>query len=205
MSSEILEVSAGVDCFTRRHPLGVVAGITPFNFPAMVPMWMFPMAIACGNTFVLKPSEQVPFTPVRLGEWLREAGLPDGVFNVIQGDRQTVEELLDESRVRAVTFVGSTPAARAVYLRGTANGKRVLALGGAKNHLVVVPDADPVSTARSVAASATALHGGQCPDRGGGFRGHSRCHRIRNGSASARGRHRAGDQCAGSGSDCGVH
>ncbi|MFO1459209.1 MAG: CoA-acylating methylmalonate-semialdehyde dehydrogenase [Verrucomicrobiota bacterium] len=162
VSSEILEVSPGVDCFIRRHPLGVVAGITPFNFPAMVPMWMFPIAIACGNTFVLKPSEQVPFTPVRLGELLQEAGLPDGVFNVVQGDRHTVELFLEEPRIRAVTFVGSTPAARAVYFRGTANGKRVLALGGAKNHLVVVPDADPVSTARSVAASATGCAGQRC-------------------------------------------
>ncbi|MBL9176121.1 MAG: CoA-acylating methylmalonate-semialdehyde dehydrogenase [Verrucomicrobiales bacterium] len=162
LGAEVLEVSPGVDCMTRRHPLGVVAGITPFNFPAMVPMWMFPLAIACGNTFVLKPSEQVPSTPVRLGMLLRDAGLPDGVFNVVQGDRHTVDLLLEEPRIRAVAFVGSTPAARAVHQRGTANGKRVLALGGAKNHLVVVPDADPVATARSVAASATGCAGQRC-------------------------------------------
>ena len=162
MASEILEVSSGVDCFTRRLPLGVVAGITPFNFPAMVPLWMFPLAIACGNTFLLKPSEQVPFTPVRLGELLQEAGLPNGVFNVVQGDRETVEALLDDSRVRAVAFVGSTPVARAVYRRGIANDKRMLTLGGAKNHLVVVPDADPVLTAKNVTSSATGCAGQRC-------------------------------------------
>lgn len=162
LAGELLEVSSGVDCFTRRLPLGVVAGITPFNFPAMVPMWMFPIAIACGNTFVLKPSDAVPFTPVRLAELLRESGLPHGVFNVLQGDRGTVESLLDHPQVRAAAFVGSTPAARAVFLRGTQNGKRVLSLGGAKNHVVVMPDADPEVTARNVTASATGCAGQRC-------------------------------------------
>jgi len=162
MASEILEVSSGVDCFVRRLPLGVVAGITPFNFPAMVPMWMFPIAIACGNAFILKPSERVPFTPVRLGALLREAGLPDGVFNVLQGDRTAVEVLLDDPRVQAAAFVGSTPAARAVHRQGTLRGKRMLALGGAKNHLIVVPDADPLLTARNVTSSATGCAGQRC-------------------------------------------
>lgn len=162
MASEILEVSSGVDCFVRRLPLGVVAGITPFNFPAMVPMWMFPIAIACGNTFVLKPSELVPSTPLLLGRWLKEAGLPDGVFNVLQGDRATAEALLEHPDIQAVAFVGSTPAAKSVYQRGIQSGKRVLALGGAKNHLVVVPDADPVITARNVTASATGCAGQRC-------------------------------------------
>ena len=162
ITGEVLEVSGGVDCFTRRHPLGVVAGITPFNFPAMVPMWMFPLAIACGNAFILKPSDQVPLTPVRLAELFHDAGLPDGVFNVLQGDRTTVEALLDHPRIEAAAFVGSTPVARAVHQRGTAAGKRVLALGGAKNHLVVMPDADPESTARNVAASAFGCAGQRC-------------------------------------------
>ncbi|HEX5323510.1 MAG TPA: aldehyde dehydrogenase family protein, partial [Capsulimonadaceae bacterium] len=159
---EILEVSAGVDCYTRRFPLGVVAGITPFNFPAMVPMWMFPIAIACGNVFVLKPSEQVPLTPLRLAELLRQAGLPDGVFNVIQGDRTTVRALLDNKGIAAVAFVGSSAVAEQVYQKGTAAGKRVLALGGAKNHLVVMPDADPEATAKNVVSSAMGCAGQRC-------------------------------------------
>jgi malonate-semialdehyde dehydrogenase (acetylating)/methylmalonate-semialdehyde dehydrogenase len=161
-SGELLEVSSGVDCWSRRLPLGVVAGITPFNFPAMVPLWMFPIAIACGNAFILKPSEQVPLTPVRMAELLAEAGLPAGVFNVLQGDRGTVEALLDHRGVAAAAFVGSTPVARAVHQRGTTAGKRVLALGGAKNHLVVVPDADPVITGRNVASSAFGCAGQRC-------------------------------------------
>lgn len=158
----LLEVSAGVDCFTRRYPLGVTAGITPFNFPAMVPMWMFPLAIACGNSFILKPSEQVPLTPIRLAEILDEAGLPSGVFNVLQGDRETVQALLDHPGVDAAAFVGSTPVAKAVYARGIAAGKRMLTLGGAKNHLVVVPDADPAVTARNVVSSFTGCAGQRC-------------------------------------------
>ncbi|WP_163511782.1 CoA-acylating methylmalonate-semialdehyde dehydrogenase [Fodinicola acaciae] len=135
-------VSRQVDSYSIRQPLGVVAGITPFNFPAMVPMWMFPIAIACGNTFVLKPSEKDPSASVRIGQLLTEAGLPDGVFNVVHGDKVTVDRLLTHPDVKAVSFVGSTPIARYVYETGTGAGKRVQALGGAKNHMVVLPDAD---------------------------------------------------------------
>jgi len=162
IAGEILEVSAGVDCYSRRLPLGVAAGITPFNFPAMVPMWMFPLAIAAGNTFILKPSEQVPLTPLRLAELLKEAGLPDGVLNVLQGDRATVEAILDHPGIAAAAFVGSTAVAKQVYLRGINAGKRVLALGGAKNHLVVVPDADLQITAKNVASSALGCAGQRC-------------------------------------------
>ncbi|HEX9516057.1 MAG TPA: CoA-acylating methylmalonate-semialdehyde dehydrogenase [Streptosporangiaceae bacterium] len=135
-------VSSGVDAYSIRQPLGVVAGITPFNFPAMVPMWMFPIAIAAGNTFVLKPSEKDPSASIRIAELLAEAGLPDGVFNVVQGAKDAVDALLTHPDVRAVSFVGSTPVARYVSEVGTAAGKRVQALGGAKNHMVVLPDAD---------------------------------------------------------------
>ncbi|HEX9554796.1 MAG TPA: CoA-acylating methylmalonate-semialdehyde dehydrogenase [Streptosporangiaceae bacterium] len=135
-------VSSGVDAYSIRQPLGVVAGITPFNFPAMVPMWMFPIAIAAGNTFVLKPSEKDPSASIRIAELLAEAGLPDGVFNVVQGAKDAVDALLTHPEVRAVSFVGSTPVARYVSEVGTAAGKRVQALGGAKNHMVVLPDAD---------------------------------------------------------------
>ncbi len=162
VTGEVLEVSAGVDCYSRRYPLGVAVGITPFNFPAMVPMWMFPLAIACGNTFILKPSEQVPYTAIRLGELLAESGLPPGVFNVLQGDRSTVEALVVHPGVAAVAFVGSSAVARSVHARGTAEGKRVLALGGAKNHLVVMPDADPEITARNVVSSAMGCAGQRC-------------------------------------------
>jgi len=162
IGGSLLAVSSGVDCHTRRYPLGVVAGITPFNFPAMVPMWMFPLAIACGNTFILKPSEQVPFTPILLGELLTKAGLPEGVFNVVQGNRPTVEAILDHPDIAAVAFVGSTNVARQIYARGIASGKRVLALGGAKNHVVVVPDADPEITARNVVSSAMGCAGQRC-------------------------------------------
>jgi len=162
MSGGLLEVSAGVDCYSRRQPVGVCAGITPFNFPAMVPMWMFPMAIACGNTFLLKPSDLVPASPIRLAELLCEAGLPDGVFNVVQGGRGTVESVLDHPGIQAAAFVGSTPVARSVFLRGSTNGKRVLALGGAKNHVVLMPDADPSLVARNLTASATGCAGQRC-------------------------------------------
>jgi malonate-semialdehyde dehydrogenase (acetylating)/methylmalonate-semialdehyde dehydrogenase len=161
-AGEILEVSTGVDCYTRRFPIGVVAGITPFNFPAMVPMWMFPMAIACGNSFILKPSEQVPFTPLLLADLLKESGLPDGVFNIVQGDRETVEAVLDHPRIAAAAFVGSTAVAKAVYDRGIAANKRMLTLGGAKNHLIVVPDADPIITAKNVVSSAIGCAGQRC-------------------------------------------
>jgi len=135
-------VSSGVDAYSIRQPLGVVAGITPFNFPAMVPMWMFPIAIACGNAFVLKPSEKDPSASVLLAELLAEAGLPDGVFNVVHGSKPAVDAVLAHPDVRAVSFVGSTPVARYVWQTGSAAGKRVQALGGAKNHMVVLPDAD---------------------------------------------------------------
>jgi malonate-semialdehyde dehydrogenase (acetylating)/methylmalonate-semialdehyde dehydrogenase len=135
-------VSTGVDAYSIRQPLGVVAGITPFNFPAMVPMWMFPIAIACGNAFVLKPSEKDPSASVLLAELLAEAGLPDGVFNVVHGGKPAVDAVLAHPDVRAVSFVGSTPVARYVWQTGAAAGKRVQALGGAKNHMVVLPDAD---------------------------------------------------------------
>jgi malonate-semialdehyde dehydrogenase (acetylating) / methylmalonate-semialdehyde dehydrogenase len=135
-------VSTGVDAYSIRQPVGVVAGITPFNFPAMVPMWMFPIALACGNTFVLKPSEKDPSASLLLAELLADAGLPDGAFNVVHGAKEAVDALLTHPDVRAVSFVGSTPIARYIYETGTAHGKRVQALGGAKNHMVVLPDAD---------------------------------------------------------------
>jgi malonate-semialdehyde dehydrogenase (acetylating)/methylmalonate-semialdehyde dehydrogenase len=135
-------VGTDVDSYSLRQPLGVCVGITPFNFPAMVPMWMFPVAIACGNTFVLKPSERDPTLSLRLAELLREAGLPDGVFNVVHGDKEAVDALLRHPLVKAISFVGSTPTAKYIYETGAAHGKRVQALGGAKNHAVVMPDAD---------------------------------------------------------------
>lgn len=162
LPGELLEVSSGVDCYTRRYPLGVVTGITPFNFPAMVPLWMFPIAISMGNTFILKPSEQVPHTAVLLAQLLEEAGLPKGVFQVVHGDRSTVENILDHPSIAAAAFVGSSPVAKAVYLRGVGNGKRVLALGGAKNHLVVLPDADVEITAKNVTSSVTGCAGQRC-------------------------------------------
>jgi len=135
------QVSTGIDNWTLRQPLGVVAGVTPFNFPCMVPCWMFPIAIAAGNTFVLKPSERDPSASLAMAELLQQAGLPEGVFNVVQGDRTAVDALLEHQQVRALSFVGSTPIARRLYARGAELGKRVQALGGAKNHLVVMPDA----------------------------------------------------------------
>jgi malonate-semialdehyde dehydrogenase (acetylating)/methylmalonate-semialdehyde dehydrogenase len=157
-----LEVSRGVTCEYRREPLGVVAGITPFNFPAMVPMWMFPIALAVGNAFILKPSEKVPLSACLLGEWLLEAGLAPGLFSVVHGGRVAVEALVDHPEIRAVGFVGSTPVARAVHHRATALGKRALCLGGAKNHLVVAPDADEALTVKSVVDSFTGCAGQRC-------------------------------------------
>jgi malonate-semialdehyde dehydrogenase (acetylating) / methylmalonate-semialdehyde dehydrogenase len=136
------QVSTGIDNWTLRQPLGVVAGITPFNFPCMVPCWMFPVALAAGNTFILKPSERDPSASIFMAELLQQAGLPDGVFNVVQGGKDAVDALLDHPEVQAVSFVGSTPIARYIYGRGAQLGKRIQALGGAKNHLVVMPDAD---------------------------------------------------------------
>jgi malonate-semialdehyde dehydrogenase (acetylating)/methylmalonate-semialdehyde dehydrogenase len=147
------QASTGVDVYSIRQPLGVVAGVTPFNFPAMVPMWMFANALVCGNTFVLKPSEKDPSVSLLLADLLRQAGLPDGAFNVVQGDREAVETLLAHPDVQALSFVGSTPIAKAVYEAGTRAGKRVQALGGAKNHMVVLPDAD-IDAAADAAVSA---------------------------------------------------
>ncbi len=155
-------VSTGVDAITIRYPLGVVAGITPFNFPAMVPMWMFPVALAVGNGFVLKPSEKDPSTAVLLAELFVEAGGPPGLFNVVHGDQVAVEALLDHPGIRAVSFVGSTPVARAVYERGTRAGKRVQALGGAKNHMVVLPDADVNAVVDAAVSAAFGSSGERC-------------------------------------------
>lgn len=156
------QVSTGVDTTTYRQPLGVCVGITPFNFPIMVPLWMHPIAIACGNTFVLKPSERVPSVSVRVAELYAEAGLPDGVFNVVNGDHVTVDALIGHPGVAAVSFVGSTPVARAVHAQASVNGKRVQALGGAKNHAVVMPDADLDQTAREITAAAYGSTGQRC-------------------------------------------
>jgi malonate-semialdehyde dehydrogenase (acetylating)/methylmalonate-semialdehyde dehydrogenase len=155
-------IAANVDCETIRHPVGVCAGITPFNFPMMVPLWMFPVALTCGNTFVLKPSEKVPLTANKLGELLLEAGVPRGVFNIIHGDKECVDALLTHPLVRAVSFVGSTAVARYVYETGTRNGKRVQAAGGAKNHLIVMPDADLEQAAKAVQAAAFGCAGERC-------------------------------------------
>ncbi len=157
-----MTVSRGVTCQVSREPLGVVAGITPFNFPAMVPLWMYPVALAVGNCFVLKPSEKVPLTSQVIGELFQTAGLPPGVFSIVNGGETTVNALIDQPQIAAVAFVGSTPVARAVYQRTTALGKRALALGGAKNHLIVVPDADPEMTVRGVVDSFTGCAGQRC-------------------------------------------
>jgi malonate-semialdehyde dehydrogenase (acetylating)/methylmalonate-semialdehyde dehydrogenase len=156
------QVSTGVDTFSFREPLGVVAGVTPFNFPVMVPMWMFPIAIACGNTFILKPSERDPSPSLKLAELWQRAGLPDGVFNVVQGDRVAVDALLDDDRVAAISFVGSTPVARYIHERASAKGKRVQALGGAKNHAVILPDADMSFAADHISAGAFGSAGERC-------------------------------------------
>jgi malonate-semialdehyde dehydrogenase (acetylating)/methylmalonate-semialdehyde dehydrogenase len=163
LKSEFTEnVGTGVDSWSIRQPVGVCAGITPFNFPAMVPMWMFPVAIACGNTFVLKPSEKDPSVPLRVAELLKEAGLPDGVFNVVNGDREAVDTLLTDARVAAVSFVGSTPVAEYIYRTASAQGKRVQALGGAKNHMVVMPDADTRNAASALVGAAYGSAGERC-------------------------------------------
>ena len=155
-------VAANVDSFSIRQPVGVVAGITPFNFPAMVPLWMYPVAIACGNTFILKPSEKDPSVVIRIAELLAEAGLPDGVFNVVNGDKEAVDALLDHPTVEAISFVGSTAIGEYIYGRGTSNGKRVQALCGAKNHLVVMPDADMEQVVDALIGSAFGSAGERC-------------------------------------------
>jgi malonate-semialdehyde dehydrogenase (acetylating) / methylmalonate-semialdehyde dehydrogenase len=156
------QIARGIDAWSMRQPLGVVAGITPFNFPVMVPMWMFPVALACGNTFVLKPSERDPSASVLHARLLKEAGLPDGVFNVVQGDKVAVDALLDNPEVQAISFVGSTPIAEYIYARGSANGKRVQALGGAKNHMVVMPDADMDMAVDALIGAAYGSAGERC-------------------------------------------
>jgi malonate-semialdehyde dehydrogenase (acetylating)/methylmalonate-semialdehyde dehydrogenase len=161
-TGEVLEVSRGVECRTERIAVGVVASIVPFNFPSMVPHWTIPNAVALGNCMVLKPSELVPLSAGRIAELLTEAGLPAGVFNVVHGSRDAVEALCDHPGVAAITFVGSTRVAKEVYRRGTANLKRVLALGGAKNHLIVMPDAEPEMTSSNVAASMSGCSGQRC-------------------------------------------
>lgn len=162
MGQTLPNMARDVDCETVRHPVGVCAGITPFNFPVMVPLWMVPVALACGNTFVLKPSEKVPLSAVRLGELLIESGLPAGVFNLVHGAKECVEALLAHPLVGAISFVGSTPVARHIYEIGARNGKRVQAAGGAKNHLIIMPDADLEQAARAVQASAFGCAGERC-------------------------------------------
>jgi malonate-semialdehyde dehydrogenase (acetylating)/methylmalonate-semialdehyde dehydrogenase len=162
MGQSLPNIATEVDCETARHPLGVCVGITPFNFPAMVPLWMFPIAITCGNTFVLKPSEKVPLSAVRLGELLMESGLPAGVFNIVHGDRECVDALLAHPLVRAISFVGSTAVARHIYETGTRNGKRVQAAGGAKNHLIIMPDAYLDQAVGAVQVSAFGCAGERC-------------------------------------------
>src|SRR5262245_19174851 len=155
-------IASNVDSETSRHPVGVCVGITPFNFPAMVPLWMYPVSITCGNTFILKPSEKVPLSGVRLGELLMEAGLPEGVFNIVHGDKECVDALLTHPLVRAISFVGSTAVARHVYETGTRHGKRVQAAGGAKNHLIIMPDADLGQAVKAIQASAFGCAGERC-------------------------------------------
>ncbi len=162
MGDSLNDVASGIDCKTVRQPIGVCAGITPFNFPAMVPMWMYPFAIACGDTFVLKPSEKVPLTPSRAVELLHDAGLPAGVLNLVHGGKEAVDALLHHPLVRAVSFVGSTPVAKYIYSTAAAQGKRVQALGGAKNHLVVMPDADMPKTVEAIMGSAFGAAGERC-------------------------------------------
>ena len=152
----------GIDVYSMRQPLGIVAGITPFNFPAMIPMWMFGVAIACGNAFILKPSERDPSVPVRLAELMKEAGLPDGILQVVHGDKEMVDAILDEDDIKAVSFVGSSDIAQYIYSRGTANGKRVQAFGGAKNHGIVMPDADLDQVVNDLAGAAFGSAGERC-------------------------------------------
>ncbi|ACA15665.1 methylmalonate-semialdehyde dehydrogenase [Methylobacterium sp. 4-46] len=163
LKGEVTEnVGTRVDSHSLRQPLGVVAGITPFNFPAMVPMWMFPVALACGNCFILKPSERDPSAALLLAEWLREAGLPDGVFSVVQGDKEAVDALLLSPGVNAVSFVGSTPIARHIYATATSQGKRAQALGGAKNHMIIMPDADLDQAVDALMGAAYGSAGERC-------------------------------------------
>jgi len=163
LKSEMTEnVGTRIDSYALRQPLGVVAGITPFNFPAMVPMWMFPVALACGNCFILKPSERDPSASLLLAQWLKEAGLPDGVFNVVQGDKEAVDAILHDPDIQAVSFVGSTPIARYIYETAARTGKRCQALGGAKNHMIVMPDADLDQAVDALMGAAYGSAGERC-------------------------------------------
>ena len=162
MGDTLENIARGVDCETTLQPLGVCAGITPFNFPAMVPLWMFPLALACGNTFVLKPSEKVPLSAVLIAELLEQAGLPKGVFNIVHGGRECVDALLAHPKVKAVSFVGSTPIARYIYETGAKHGKRVQSNGGAKNYIVVMPDADVPKTVEALSTAAFGCAGERC-------------------------------------------
>jgi malonate-semialdehyde dehydrogenase (acetylating)/methylmalonate-semialdehyde dehydrogenase len=162
MGDSLNDVAGGIDCKTIRQPIGVCAGITPFNFPAMVPAWMWPFAIACGNTFILKPSEKVPLTPTRAIDLLHEAGLPAGVLSLVHGGKEVVDALLHHPLVKGISFVGSTPVAKYIYSTAAAEGKRVQALGGAKNHLIVMPDADMPKTVEAIIGSAFGAAGERC-------------------------------------------
>src|SRR4051812_11417739 len=162
MGQTLPNIATNVDCETVRHPVGVCAGITPFNFPAMVPLWMYPVALACENTFVLKPSEKVPLSAVRLGELIADCGLPEGVFNIVHGGKECVDALLTHPQVAAISFVGSTAVAKHVYEVGAKHGKRVQAAGGAKNHLIVMPDADLGQAAKAIQAAAFGCAGERC-------------------------------------------
>lgn len=163
LMGEILEnVARGIDCDAIRQPLGVCAGITPFNFPAMVPLWMYPVAIVCGNTFVLKPSEKVPLTSIRIAQLLEQAGLPKGVFNIVHGGRDCVDALLKHPKIRAISFVGSTPVAKQVFEIGTKHGKRVQSNGGAKNYILLMPDADVENSVKGVTEAAFGCAGERC-------------------------------------------
>ena len=163
LKGELTEnVGTRVDSYSTRQPLGVVAGITPFNFPAMVPMWMFPVALACGNAFILKPSERDPSASVIVAEWLKEAGLPDGVFGVVHGDKETVDALLHHPDISAISFVGSTPIARYIYETAATTGKRCQALGGAKNHMIIMPDADMDQAVDALMGAAFGSAGERC-------------------------------------------
>ena len=162
MGDSLENIARGVDCETMLQPLGVCVGITPFNFPVMVPMWMFPTALACGNTFVLKPSEKVPLSAVLIIELLEQAGLPKGVLNIVHGGREVVDALLTHPKVKAVSFVGSTPIARYIYETGTKHGKRVQSNGGAKNYIVVMPDADMPKTVEALSTAAFGCAGERC-------------------------------------------
>src|SRR6266446_5022981 len=162
MGESIENLARGIDCDTIRQPLGVCAGITPFNFPAMVPLWMYPVAIACGNTFVLKPSEKVPLTAIKIARLLEQAGIPKGVFNIVHGGRECVDALLKHPKVKAISFVGSTPIAKYIFETGTRHGKRVQSNGGAKNYLIVMPDADVSRTVEALSTSAFGCAGERC-------------------------------------------